>query len=52
MPGSNDPQLLEQAIRQGRRCTELGADSYYIDWFECCRGMAEFRGGAYAEAIK
>ena len=51
IPGPHDPQLLEQAIRLGRRCEELGQEHALYSWFILCRGIAELRAGADAQAV-
>ena len=52
MPEPHDPQLLEQAVLLGRRCADLGEGNTLYSWFALCRGIAEFRAGAHAEAVE
>jgi tetratricopeptide (TPR) repeat protein len=47
---SADRKELDAAIVLARRAVDLGKDHQYLPYFQMAQGMAEYRGGNFAEA--
>ena len=54
-PSADEPALLEDALARTRLATDFAesrGEGDLLAWFEGSRGMAEYRVGNYAEAVK